>query len=281
MSAQELYDRFAELAGCAGQGSLKCLKGADVQVLREASLAVSALHTYTTSSNSWAPVIDGVFLKEPLSEAAAKGTVDLDVGWSMYNTHEGENFIPPGFQNSTAAGGFNSSEASFSSWLRGFLPGLSKRELSRVAALYPPSGTAEELTYNTTYVRAGLIYRDTVLTCPALWMANSSRQDAYFGQYTIDPAKHASDTVYWNQVNTIQKTNLFIYEGFAGAFASFFKTGDPNAYKLTNSSQAAVPELNQGGEQWIIGSNGFATGPTDMLQRRCAFWQSVARRVPI
>jgi hypothetical protein len=38
-----------------------------------------------------------------------------------------------------------------------------------VKKLYPVNGTAETLpTYNTTFVRAGLIYRDVVLACPAL-----------------------------------------------------------------------------------------------------------------
>lgn len=51
--AQVLYDQFAELAGCAGVESLHCLKNANVQILREASLTVIQSHTYNTSSYSW------------------------------------------------------------------------------------------------------------------------------------------------------------------------------------------------------------------------------------
>lgn len=196
--AQELYDSLASMTGCAGPESLQCLKTVDVQTIRTASLAISNSHTYNTSSYSWAPVIDGFFLREPLSKATAEGKVNIDFGFGMYNLHEGENFVPPGLQNATGAGSpyYNSSKSSFETWLRGYLPDFSESDLRRVQQLYPASGTAEELTYNTTYVQAGLIYRDTVLACPALWMATASHKHAYMGEYTISPAKHGSDTIY-------------------------------------------------------------------------------------
>ncbi|KAK6581324.1 hypothetical protein PZA11_006015 [Diplocarpon coronariae] len=86
--AQEIYDTFAALSGCANGDkldSLACLKKADVQVLRTASLAISGSHTWNTSSYTWAPVLDGVFLSRALSEV---DEVDIEVGWGMYNTHE-------------------------------------------------------------------------------------------------------------------------------------------------------------------------------------------------
>lgn len=228
--AQELYDRFAELAGCGKNGStttttttttsLQCLKQAPVQTLREASLAVSASHTYNTSSYSWAPVIDKKFLLKPLSSASPSSSspnlqLNVDVAWSMYNLHEGENFLPQGLSNSTGDSyGFNSSLASFNQWLQGYLPYLTEIELTQVKEeLYPEVGLAEELVggYNTSYTRAGLIYRDTVLTCPGLWMVEASGggggegggQGAYLGEYTIDPAKHGSDTGYVSSLSCL------------------------------------------------------------------------------
>lgn len=203
--AQSVYDSFASLAGCSGPESLQCLKAVDVQTLRTAALAVSGSHTYNTSSYTWAPVIDGSFLTQPLSSATAAGAVNIDVGFGMYNLHEGENFVPPGLQsvNSTGSPPFNSSLASFDSWLSGFLPNFSAVELALVKQLYPAAGTAEELgTYNTTYTRAGLIYRDVVLACPAYWMAGSAHQTGYLGEYTISPAKHGSDTIWVKSMST-------------------------------------------------------------------------------
>jgi carboxylesterase type B len=89
--AQDIYNSLVNLTGCGGTGqdSLKCLKSVDVQTIREASLQISGSETYERSSYTWAPVIDGRFLTQSLSEATRKGEVNIDVGWGMYNTHEG------------------------------------------------------------------------------------------------------------------------------------------------------------------------------------------------
>lgn len=178
------------MTNCAGPSSLRCLKSLDLQSLRTAALAISRSHTYNTSSYSWAPVIDGVFLTQTLTSAIANSAVNIDYGFGMYNLNDGENFIPPGLQNATDTGSppYNSSLASFETWLRGYLPGLSEANLEYVKVLYPVQGSAEGLTsYNTTYVRAGLIYRDTTLACPALWMASAAHKESYLGIYTIPP----------------------------------------------------------------------------------------------
>lgn len=216
--AQWIYDTLARLTNCTGPGSLRCLKTVDVQTIRTAALQISYRHTYNTSSYTWAPVIDGSFLRQPLSEATARGEVNIAEGWGMYNLHEGENFIPPGLQNatntSTTSSGFtsppyNSSLASFNRWLEGYLPYMCPDDLQRVKQLYPEQGTAEELTYNTTYVRAGLIYRDTVLACPAYWMARASHERSYVGEYTIAPARHGSDTEWVSSFSSPRSTEIF------------------------------------------------------------------------
>lgn len=112
-------------------------------------------------------------------------------------TKTGENFIPPGLANVQSSGTppFNSSTASFDAWLRGFLPDFSERNIRRLKGFYPATGSAENIpSYNTSYTRAGLIYRDVVLACPAYWMARAARKKSYIAEYTISPAKHASDT---------------------------------------------------------------------------------------
>ncbi|KAG9953439.1 carboxylesterase, partial [Aureobasidium melanogenum] len=280
--AQALYDVLANLTGCSGPDSLQCLKTVDVQTIRDASLIISGSHTDNTSSYTWAPVIDGTFLTQPLSSATSNSHVNIDYGFGMYNLHEGENFVPPGFEDGVNSGSpsFNSSVQSLIQWLKGYLPGLSDHDRSRVLSLYPAQGSAEGLpNYNTTYVRAGLIFRDTVLACPAYWMAGAAHKKSYLGEYTISPAKHASDTIYWNQVNSIQQTDPFTYQGYAGAFASFFATGDPDAHKLTNKSVVGVPEL-QSGQQFLVLQDGFSEGSIAQLILRCDYWRSVAHKIP-
>lgn len=81
-------------------------------------------------------------------------------------------------------------------------------------------------------------------------------------------------------MNDIQKTDTFTYQGYAGAFASFFQTGDPNAHKLTNSSVPGVPELDSG-EQFLVSSDGFSGISIAQLAQRCNYWRSVAHKIPI
>jgi carboxylesterase type B len=172
------------------------LKEVDVQKLRDSALKLSTSQQYTTASFTYGPVIDDEFLTESLSEVVAKGALNAETVLTSYNLHEGENFVPPGFQNSiTASDGFNSSTASFDVWLKGFLPDFTSEDLERVMSMYPATGTAEEIAWNTTYVRAGLVYRDLVLACPAYWLANKAER-GWLVEYTISPAKHASDVQY-------------------------------------------------------------------------------------
>jgi hypothetical protein len=122
-----------------------------------------------------------------------------DKRFGRLTTIEGENFIPPGLANASNTGipPFNSSTASFNTWLRGFLPSFSDRDIQRVESMYPTLGSSEEITsYNDTYTRASLIYRDVVLACPTCWMARAAHKKSYMGEYSIPPAKHASDTIY-------------------------------------------------------------------------------------
>ncbi|KAL4742292.1 Alpha/Beta hydrolase protein [Aspergillus similis] len=285
--AENIYDSLVNLTGCAGESDpLACLKRVDVQAIRDANQVISASHKYTTSSYTWAPVIDDEFLLHPLTEAARHSLIETDYIFATYNTHEGEDFIPPGFsyENTNATSdSFNSSSASFHSWLSGFLPGLSPSQIHTLEhRYYPETGKTETLDlYNSTYVRAGLVYRDVVLSCPGYWLATAAKRKGYIAEYTIAPAQHGDDTAYWNRVNSVQQTNPLIYRGFAGAFGSFFQTGDPNAHKLTAADVPGVPELKRTGEEWIIAQTGFAEVKLRELKERCEFLSGVGARVPV
>jgi hypothetical protein len=85
----------------------------------------------------------------------------------------------------------------------------------------------------------------------------------------------------WNQVNSVQQTDPLIYDGFTGAFASFFQTGDPNAHKLTDGREPGVPESRRTGEEYVIQTNGFENVETTILAERCRTWRELAASVPI
>ncbi|KAF2691907.1 alpha/beta-hydrolase [Lentithecium fluviatile CBS 122367] len=281
---EELYQKLVKGAGCEGkEDEIGCLKSVDVQTLRDVNLPITTSHQYNTSSFTWGPVIDDSFLSAPLSSVVRKGRLNAEMVMTSYNLYEGENFIPPGFSSAAGSAGFNSSTESFDGWLNGFLPGLSTKDLKEVKELYPAEGTAEEISWNTTYIRAGLLYRDLILACPSYWLTAKASK-GYLVEYTISPAKHASDTIYWNQINAIQQSDPIIYQGYTGGMASFIQTGDPNAHKITNASVAGVPRVKEGKQLLVRGAGSgerLAQGEIDMLEERCGFWLGVAGEVPI
>jgi carboxylesterase type B len=209
--SEELFDAVVESVGCKGaEDEVKCLQAADLQKLRDVALAMSNSHLYNTSSFTWGPVIDEGFMSKGLGEVVKSGMLNAETVLASYNLHEGENFTPPGFSSSAGASGFNSSSASFDGWLKGFLPGLTDSDLLKAKTLYPVTGSAEEINWNTTSVRAGLLYRDLVLACPAYWLANTAAHSkrnvaggGWLMEYTISPAKHASDTIYVSSAHNV------------------------------------------------------------------------------
>lgn len=286
VEAQAVYDQLADLTGCTGPDSLQCLKAVDVQTIRDANLIIRDSQQYGAQTFTWAPVLDHDFLPRPLSEATATGHVNLRRGVGMYNTHEGESFIPP----------FDTSSPTFDDWLRGYQPKFSSRDIAMLKKLYPPSGRTETEVYNTTFARAGMVYRDSVLACPAYWMADAA-PDGWLGEYTMSPSRHADDVYWWNTVNDAQKEDPLHYEGYSGklsvlkelclvtltcpgAFASFFATGDPNKLKLTASEVVGLPNLRTG-KEWVIEEEGFDTVKLDELKTRCHFWRKMASKASI
>ncbi|KAF2401153.1 carboxylesteras-like protein [Trichodelitschia bisporula] len=260
--ADEIYVRLIQEVNCGGaKDTLACLRGVESGKLAIAAGKISGVKKYTTSTFLWAPVVDGVFLKTGLSEAVKKG-LDVEMGFGMYNAHEGENFTPGSLK-----------KGDFEQWLRGFLPGFDARRLTHLEQLYPPNGDAGSFSYADPWERAGSMYRDLVLACPALWLGRGARKGGYVGEYAISPAKHASDVGFWNTVNPLQRNNETIYHGFAGAFASFFQSGEAHAGELK------LPDAKSGMEL-VIESKGFRTANIALLEERCAFWLDNAKNVP-
>ncbi|KAM7206673.1 carboxylesterase [Rhypophila sp. PSN 637] len=303
--AQWIYDTLVNRTGCAApteqpaavvDNTPSCLKSLPVQSILTAAEYIASSHTYTTSSYTFAPVIDGRFLPRTLTQAISSLLLNSETILATYNTHEGENFLPPLLHDAEeeSAQPPASESISFTTWLRDFLPDLTEQNIANVKDIYPPEGSTETMANysSVTTVRAGLIYRDVVLACPAYWLttgaaASSSSSSAgggggWLAEYTISPAKHASEVNWWNTPNPQQQTNPLVYKGFVGAFASFFATGDPNKRKLTSPETPGIPKLNdeEDEQEFIIQSDGFTTAKITHLKKRCDFWTRLAPRIP-
>jgi hypothetical protein len=85
-------------------------------------------------------------------------------------------------------------------------------------------------------------------------------------------------------------TNQLISAGFAGSFAGYFKTGDPNAHQFAAADVASVPKLNKAAgaqtaaldtEKLVITTEGFEVANVGLLAKRCTFWKSIAGEIRI
>lgn len=153
------------------------------------------MHASTTSSFTWAPVLDGTFLPYSLSTATARNRINGENVIAMFNRFEGSSFVTSGLNTAP-----NGTDASFTKWVHAFLPDISEATLEGIKELYPDIGS-ENKEYTTVQDRAGFVYRDIVLACPGYWLASSASKKkgkgkGYVGEYVISPAKHASDTGY-------------------------------------------------------------------------------------
>ncbi|KAI5781275.1 carboxylesterase [Geopyxis carbonaria] len=262
--AEAVYSSLLNLTSCA---DLACLKTLPVQTILDANAKLNTVNQYTTTSYVWAPVLDDVWLKTPLSRA---NRVNARAVMGVYNTHEGLNFVTSALNQAASTstvrpGAFNATAAGFRLWLSGFVPHADERVLSHLeTTLYPNT------SYTSTQERAGMVYRDVVLACPALWLTKLADQ-GWIGEYGISPAKHASDTGYWNSVNALQTTQRAVYQGFAGSFAGMIMRGDPNG------DGRVWPGVNEGRE-WTLTESGFGTNGTEALEVRCAYWKGLGRR---
>jgi carboxylesterase type B len=198
--SEALYKATLEKTGCStAADSLQCLKTIDVRKLQKAAFDLVGNNKHTVSTFTWIPVIDGSFLIDTLSEAVAKKRINTEAAWGLYNAHEGENFIPDGFKNATGLI-YNSTEISFDSWIQGFMPRFNASVLSELKTVYPALGESETFGYDTNDLKAGLLYRDVAISCPGLWVAKGATRVGYMSEYTIAPARHASDVAFVSQL---------------------------------------------------------------------------------
>lgn len=84
----------------------------------------------------------------------------------------------------------------------------------------------------------------------------------------------------WNQVNPAQKTDPFHYQGYTGAFASFFVAGDPNKLKLTDADVPGVPDLKSG-KEFVIDAEGFENAEIGQFKKRCDLWKGLGPKIPV
>lgn len=260
--AQSLYTRTLELTNCK---DLACLKKAPMKDLIDASVKIRFSKRYTTSTYSWAPVLDGDFLRESLSSALHAKHINAHRIMSIFNHREGVYFTP---EKLTLAG--------FAKWFDDYLPRLSSETKTKALELYP----AVHADYKTSHERAAMIYGDITVACPAYWAAKAANV-GFVIEYTILPATHGSDTGYWSRPTKLQEEEKGLYTQFAGAFAGFVMGEDPNWFGEQEESgrvRSGWPRV-ENREVGVIRTDGAGISKVGGLEERCEFWREVDEEV--
>ncbi|KAH8150888.1 uncharacterized protein LAJ45_05070 [Morchella importuna] len=262
---EQVLTTFLNYTNCSAIRSqaIGCLRKVPLQTLRDASLAVDTIHGETLS-HAWTPVIDGELITERFSVAAAAKRINNKYALMVYNTHEGENFVPSAVSN-------------WGEWMKEYLPGFSDSQFEALEKLY--------LDEEGASLRAASVYRDSVLACPALWAASAAGK-GWLVEFGVGTAKHASDTQFWNTIQPAQQQYPHIYQAYAGGYASFAQTADPNRNSLTPVVYPGVGTgklflLGDGSRAVANSSTPIGTRNFAELKEKCDFWRANGASVPL
>ncbi|RPB04337.1 alpha/beta-hydrolase [Choiromyces venosus 120613-1] len=176
--------------------------------------------------------VDVQTIREVSLAIYALNGINPEYALAAYYTHEGENFVPSALQN-------------------------------------PMSG---DCGFNATEEGFDLWMRGYLQSFSASQIAKT--KGLYSGYGDLGAYKRAAD-VYrdsWNTIQPAQTLCSFLYRAYAGGYASFVQTGDPNTNKITDKNIDGFPEVGTG-KLFLIGDGGVANSTTPVGNAGFAGWQ--------
>ncbi|KAL8836944.1 MAG: hypothetical protein Q9170_002705 [Blastenia crenularia] len=287
---ENTFDRFAELAGCAGQ-RVDCLRSASAETLDKANTALST----GGSSGTFAvgPSVDGKMVRQLAALEFATGHY-TKIPTSLILSHvsdEADLFVPPNVQT----------DDQFNAFIDSILPPYSKSAgvNAAIEARYPPT-MSPGTNYTTERARVKDLLSEGSFVCNVRYLSDAYAGKNYNLQYSVTPGLHATDLLptFYNlniDLSVLGKDLAVpIVPGF-GAFAqayqsyltSFARTGDPNSFRRGIGLPAAIAWLKPSGAEADVlggvlnaGDLGFNLITDKQTARsRCDFWVEVAAAV--
>ncbi|KAJ8083149.1 hypothetical protein PM082_009018 [Marasmius tenuissimus] len=270
---QAIYNQVVDAVNCkSSQDTLTCLREVDSSALESANVEIIVAGFFGIFT--FAPVVDGTFIRQRPTQALKGGKVNGNVLLAVHNTNEGEIF-----DQQTA------SPSNASQYATELFPKLTLQDAARVAELYADLGS--DLT------QANLILGESVFVCPTYFFANAFNGHTYMGEFAIPPAAHGQDLpYYWPSYLTLSPSpvlpeifdNTEFVNAFAQSFASFAISLDPNV-KVDPSNITPQWNLHDISIDKMVFNKTVDNLPdvrpvkTDKdLLARCSFWASVSAR---
>ncbi|OIW24387.1 alpha/beta-hydrolase [Coniochaeta ligniaria NRRL 30616] len=292
-TVQAVFDDFASLAGCQGQG-LACLRAASPAAIAKANTAINS--QVAPGSFAVGPTPDGSFIRQiPALELATGNFWPIQSLVLSHCAQESILFVSGAIQTDTQ----------FNSFLTSIFPNytIAAGINAKVTSFYlPPS--AKGTPYKTQSDRVGAFLRDSCFTCNVRHLTEAVGDAKVWNmQYSVTPGWHGTDLVptFYNPAFTADSfledlATLMVpvvgplVAGISVALQSYFAgyvtTGDPNSVRKIWNLPPTVrwDHPNSKGEMITgvvnVGNWGFGTVSDDQNKKgACDFWRGFAAAV--
>jgi carboxylesterase type B len=292
-TVQGVFDDFASLAGCRGQG-LACLRAASPTAIANANTAINS--QVVSGSFAVGPTPDGSFIRQtPALELASGNFWPIQ---SLILSHVAQESI-------LFVSGAIQTDAQFDSFLTSIFPNytIAAGINEEVSSFYPPP-SAKGTPYATQSDRVEAFLRDSCFTCNVRHLTEAVGDSKVWNmQYSVTPGWHGTDLVptFYNSAFTsdsfledlatlmvpvIGPLVAGISIALQSYFASYVTTGDPNSNRKILNLPPTVKwnHPNSAGEMISgvvnVGDWGFGTVSDDQNQKgACDFWRGFAAAV--
>ncbi|THU83161.1 alpha/beta-hydrolase, partial [Dendrothele bispora CBS 962.96] len=149
--------------------SLACLRAVDVNILQNVNVAIVQAGFFGTFVA--APVVDGTFITQRVTEALKQGKVNGQALFAMTNTNEGINFV-----NQTAP-------ANATVYAGQLFPNFGLEQDEEVKAPFFPFSSKVQI----------IVGPPVTFICPTHFLLNAFRNNSFKGEFALPPAFHGQD----------------------------------------------------------------------------------------
>ncbi|KAF5352026.1 hypothetical protein D9758_009417 [Tetrapyrgos nigripes] len=278
-----IFSQYASFAGCDpnAQDALKCLRSADISVLKSAGAQLDANRTSTLFI--FAPILDGKYITERPVEAFASGRFARVPVFFGSNTNEGANWsagLPNPSANTSEP---DASEETVYNFFQGQWASLTKPSFDRALQLYPLANFG-----NSFSQQGAQMYGDMRYICTAGMITGSlTRAGLPAFRYHYDNS-HLGD-FHHNELQAMfpeevppvpaDDKDLALFEAMREYWTSFV-TNDRPSSKSAGVAWRAVRDTSNGSPR-LLASPGLVQNEqiSEELSERCAMWRSLAREM--
>ncbi|KAF2086017.1 alpha/beta-hydrolase [Saccharata proteae CBS 121410] len=250
---QEVYEDFLSLLGVSTIGEARELDS-------ETLIAANAVLIYnsTYGSNSFGPVVDGIFSPAVPGQLLLEGSFYKDLKVMVgHNLNEALLFTDPRLD----------SIATYDQFLDEAFPTISNETATYIESeLYPPvfNGT---YGYTTEFTRAAKTTSDFAFVCNTNYLDRAFDNLTYAYEFSVTPGIHGQDTVYIFPLSTTT-VNQTIAQTLRDSLTSFVIDGVP-----TGTSGNQFPLYDSNATIVNLTTTGIYQTTDDTANNRCVWWQ--------